>query len=205
MGVAGGMLRRLVPDLVIEKVEALTPPMVLSLGVAGLLLDVDCTLKPYRARAVSANVVQWAEELRRHGVALMLVSNGRKHRVLPIAEQLALPWIAPALKPFPFALWRAARKLGLQRSEVAMVGDQIFADVLAARWAGMKSILVRPISPGQEPWWSRWKRPLERCLLGRDLARSEESSAEECCGKESVPEASSAAEPVPQRTNRTED
>jgi predicted HAD superfamily phosphohydrolase YqeG len=48
-----------------------------------------------------------------------------------------------------------------------VVGDQLFADVMAARLAGLASILVRPIHPEEEPWFTRLKRPLERVLLRR--------------------------------------
>ena len=46
-----------------------------------------------------------------------------------------------------------------------MVGDQVFADVLAGRLAGIKCILVRPIHPEEEPWFTRIKRPPERLWL----------------------------------------
>ncbi|MCS7237545.1 MAG: YqeG family HAD IIIA-type phosphatase [Thermoguttaceae bacterium] len=162
------MVRIFVPDYVIEDVQWLTPAVLAAMGIRGLLLDIDCTLKPYRAVGVSPAVRHWAETLRQDGVGMYLVSNARGKRVEPIAADLALPWIAPAWKPLPFALWWAIRKLRQSPKAVAMVGDQIFADVLAARLAGVRSILVRPILPGEEPWWSRWKRPLERLVLGAD-------------------------------------
>ncbi len=168
--VAGRILRRLAPDLVVEKVEVLTPELLSSFEITGLLLDIDCTVKPYRARAVPPEVLGWIEELRRYGLGLILVSNGRKGRVLPIARQMALPCIAPAWKPLPFALWRAAQSLKMPRECLAMVGDQIFTDILAARWAGTKGILVRPLLPEEEPWWTRWKRPLERLVIGEDAS-----------------------------------
>ena len=46
-----------------------------------------------------------------------------------------------------------------------MVGDQIFADVMAGRLAGLTTILVRPIQPNEEPWFARMKRPLERVVM----------------------------------------
>ena len=48
-----------------------------------------------------------------------------------------------------------------------MVGDQVFADILAGRLAGLKTILVDPIHPEEEPWFTRLKRPPERWVLRR--------------------------------------
>jgi predicted HAD superfamily phosphohydrolase YqeG len=45
----------------------------------------------------------------------------------------------------------------------------VFADVMAARAAGLRSILVRPIHPEEEPWFTRLKRPLERLVMRRIL------------------------------------
>ena len=50
----------------------------------------------------------------------------------------------------------------------AMVGDQVFADVMAGRLAGVFTILVRPIHPEDEPWFTRWKRPWENARFGKD-------------------------------------
>ena len=57
--------------------------------------------------------------------------------------------------------------LGLRPSQTAIVGDQLFADVLAARMAGIRSILVEPIHPEEEPWFTLVKRRPERWLLRR--------------------------------------
>ena len=68
--------------------------------------------------------------------------------------------------PFPTVGCRAAvRKMGFRPQRTAMVGDQLFADVMAGRLAGLRSILVRPIHPEEEPWFTRLKRRPERLLL----------------------------------------
>jgi predicted HAD superfamily phosphohydrolase YqeG len=55
-------------------------------------------------------------------------------------------------------------------ASTALVGDQVFADVLAGRLAGLKTILVEPIHPEEEPWYTRLKRPPERWVLRRTAA-----------------------------------
>jgi predicted HAD superfamily phosphohydrolase YqeG len=48
-----------------------------------------------------------------------------------------------------------------------MVGDQVFADVMAGRLARIRSILVEPIHPEEEPWFTRLKRLPEQRILAR--------------------------------------
>jgi len=178
------MLGWLVPHYQIGSVLELTPERLRRWQLEALLLDVDCTLKRYRAPMPSPEVAAWLHGLRAAGVGLCLVSNGGAGRIGPLAESLDIPYVAKALKPLPFGLRRAARRLGFPLAHTAMVGDQLFADVLAARWAGLISILVRPMHPEEEPWFTRIKRPLERIFLqapeavpgepgpvGREIAR----------------------------------
>ena len=67
-------------------------------------------------------------------------------------------------KPEPTLVQVALDRIGVPRERAAMVGDQLFADILAGRLAGLFTILVRPTSP-EEPWFTRLKRPLERSVL----------------------------------------
>ena len=171
------MLRIVTPDLLIGAVEELEVERIRGLGLDTLLLDVDGTLKRYGRNDVAPEVAAWIEATRGAGIGLCLVSNGLGRRIRGFAEQLRLPCVAKALKPLPFGLWAAVRKMGASPERTAIVGDQLFADVLGARLAGIKSILVRPIHPEEEPWFTQLKRPLERGLV-----RKISSDAAECAG-----------------------
>ena len=161
------MFKFLLPEVRVESVLELTAARLGELQLEALLLDVDCTLKRYRAKEVAPEVAEWIRRTRAAGVGLCLVSNGRGPRIARFAAGLDLPFVALAMKPLPWGCWRAARKLGFPRRRTAMVGDQLFADILAGRLAGLRTILVRPIHPEEEPWFTQLKRPWERRLLGR--------------------------------------
>jgi hypothetical protein len=154
------------PHLHVENVLELTLDRLGELGVDSLLLDVDCTLKGYRDETVTPEVAAWLEGLRRASIGLCLVSNGRGMRIGRFAESVKLPFVAKACKPLPRGCRQAIKKMGFDRRRTAMVGDQLFADVTAGRLAGLTSILVRPIRPEEEPWFTRAKRPAEKVLLG---------------------------------------
>jgi len=157
----------LTPHLRVESVLDLGVDRLRGLGLDALFLDVDCTLKRYRAEQCSAEVIGWIDQLRGAGIRMCLLSNGRGGRIQAFAEGLDLPYVATACKPFPFRIRSAARKMGFQPARTAMVGDQLFADVVAGRLAGLHSILVQPIHPEEEPWFTKLKRRPERALLRR--------------------------------------
>jgi len=155
------------PHYRVERVELLTPERLGQLGIRALLVDVDCTLKRYRSEEVPAIIADWVAGLVLGGVGFCLASNGGGRRIRRLAEKLEVPCLAKALKPLPFRLRGAIRRMGFQVEQTAMVGDQLFADVMAGRLAGLRTILVTPIHPEDEPWFTRLKRPAERLLLRR--------------------------------------
>jgi HAD superfamily phosphatase (TIGR01668 family) len=156
----------LTPHLQLASVLDLEAVHLRALRLDGLLLDLDCTLKDHGADEFCAGVADWVRALRDCGFRLCLLSNGRPTRIERFARQLLIPFVAGALKPLPFGCRVALRKLGLPPTRTALVGDQIFADVLAGRLAGLFTILVRPTTT-KEPWFTRLKRPLERQVLRR--------------------------------------
>ncbi len=159
------MFRLLVPELRVESIQDLPPDRLRQMGVDAVLVDVDGTLKNYRAASLPAQAVAWIESLCAAGLGVCLVSNGLTGRIRLAAQNLDIPFVPKALKPLPFECRRVVRRLGFEPRRTAMVGDQIFADVLAGRLAGLRTILVRPIHPEEEPWFTRMKRPAERLVL----------------------------------------
>jgi HAD superfamily phosphatase (TIGR01668 family) len=158
------MLSWVVPNLRLASVLDLTIDLLAQQRLRGLLLDVDCTLKDHGANEFRPEIGHWIEGLRRADVRLCLLSNGRPQRIGRLAQLLDIPYVAQAMKPWPAGCRAGVNLCGLSSHEVAVVGDQLFADVLAGRLAGLFTILVTPTSP-IEPWFTRLKRPLERPVL----------------------------------------
>ena len=159
------MFRIFQPHLRIESVTELMPHRLEELGLRSLLLDVDCTLKHYRNTEIPPNISRWLETMKAANIGLCLVSNGRACRISTFAESVGIPFVAPAMKPLPFGCNAAVKFMGFDKKTTAMVGDQIFADILAGKFAGLFTILVTPLRPEEEPWFARIKRPFERLVL----------------------------------------
>ena len=109
-------------------------------------------------------IEKWLDGLRAGGINLIIVSNNRKRRVKKFAERLNLPYIANAKKPFPAVFLKTLRRFDCLPCNGAVVGDQLFTDVLGANLAGIRSILVTNITPESGPFF-RLKRRLEKWIL----------------------------------------
>ena len=154
------------PDLAPARAWALDPETLVRLGVRGVLLDLDNTLIPYGYEGpVPKEVADWLAALRQAGIAAALVTNAHPARSRRWGRKLGLPTLVFAGKPLPFAIYWAARVLGVPKEELLLVGDQVFTDLLGGKLAGVRTALVPPLSPKELPH-TRWLRRLERRCRG---------------------------------------
>ena len=116
-------------------------------------LDIDNTVALWGDSEVSDDILQWVSNAKSNGYTVYLVTNGHKDRVDVIANKLGVGFKKSAGKPYTTKLKRFANELNIaDMAEIAVIGDQIFTDVLCANKLGAYSILLKPIS--EHEWWA---------------------------------------------------
>lgn len=133
------------PHIKRDKITDITLDDIKKLGVTALMLDVDNTMSTHGGQVLTDGLLEWLELMTSNGIKLIVLSNARKSRVEPFAEKISLPFIHLGLKPLPFGYFRAASALGVKRKNIAIVGDQLFTDMLGGFLSGVKKILLTPI------------------------------------------------------------
>lgn len=156
----------LMPDARFDGFYAADAAYLREAGIRALLLDIDNTLEPYENALPSEPVRRWLSSLTEAGVGIAFVSNNEEARVSLFNSELGYPAYAKAGKPRGKYLRRAMRALGVRPAETALMGDQIFTDVLAAHLVGARALLVPPIRDRRD-LLTRAKRRLERPILKR--------------------------------------
>jgi HAD superfamily phosphatase (TIGR01668 family) len=154
----------LTPDVVVQAAHDATPELLEGYGVRAVMVDLDDTLMASNESAIGDGTREWLAALRGAGMPVLLLSNGERERVERCCADLGIEGFHLAGKPFWWAFRRGLKRLARPAGETAMIGDQLFTDVLGANLAGMLSILVRPLSPGKLPH-TRAARYLERLIL----------------------------------------
>ena len=134
------------------------------LGVDCLLIDIDNTISTDHGTKLIEGLGGWIKKMKNEGVKLYIVSNARKSRVLPFSKKVGLDFVPLAMKPLPFGYLRGVKKSGGKRKTAAIVGDQIFTDVLGGRLSGVKTILLTPILPESQISF-RIRRKLEKAVF----------------------------------------
>lgn len=156
----------LYPNKYLNKVEDITIEFLQKNKIKALILDIDNTLIDYNKK-MSPNVIKWAKDLKRHGVKLYILSNtNHKEKVEKVAKALEIPYKNLAKKPFKSGFIKVQNELKEKSENIAVVGDQIFTDVVGGNRCNMYTILVEPIDK-KDFWYTAWKRPLENIIKNR--------------------------------------
>lgn len=153
----------LYPNIYLKNVQEITYEMLQKNSILGVILDVDNTLIDYY-KNMPEGVQKWCENLKKQGIKFCIASNSnKKEKVEMVANKLEIPYIYFAKKPLKRGLRKACKIMKLEPKEVAVVGDQIFTDVLGANRTGMYSILVEPIEE-KDILITLIKRPIENYI-----------------------------------------
>ncbi len=160
------MKRLLKPNIYLESVFMIDREMLKENSIKGIIIDIDNTLVPWGAKNINDKSGKLIEQLRKDGFRICILSNNTKKRVDEFNKDLNLPAVYNAGKPRKSAYKKALELLQTEISNTAVIGDQIFTDVLGGNRVGLFTILVNPIST-KEFFGTRLVRILERFVLKR--------------------------------------
>ena len=151
------------PDAYFKNAKQITTEFLNKNNIKALILDLDNTLIDYD-RNMPEGTIEWANELKKNGIKLYIVTNtNKKKKTENISKKLDIEYNYFATKPLKFGLLKAQKKLKEKPENIAVVGDQLFTDVLGANRCKMFSILVDPIAE-RDILITKVKRPIENFL-----------------------------------------
>ncbi|MGE5454325.1 MAG: YqeG family HAD IIIA-type phosphatase [Methylocystaceae bacterium] len=154
------------PNLFVDNLWDVPLSRLKAEGIAGILLDLDNTLTHWNGMQVSPEAAAWVKLALEQGFNLCLLSNNGPQRVMPVANELGIPFVADAGKPRRHAFHSAIKVLNLPREQVAAVGDQLFTDVLGGNRTGIYTVLVTPLDK-MEFIGTRFMRKIEGLFRAR--------------------------------------
>ena len=165
------MALKFVPEYYFKTFNEASAEFLTSIGVKGIVLDVDNTLEPYENPLPGDHVKEWLAELREQGISAAIVSNNGGERINLFNSELGLPVYYKAKKPFKKNVLNAMKDMGTDKSNTILMGDQVFTDVWAAHNTGIRAILVPPIKDKTDVF-TKFKRLLEKPILKKYKKRN---------------------------------
>ena len=160
------MLGILYPDEYADSIGEIGAEHLSSLGIKGVLLDIDNTLVPYSTRTPDENALIWMKSMEEAGIKVCIFSNAKEGRVTEFSKNLPYFVIHGAGKPLRKGFKYALSEMDILPEEAAMIGDQLFTDIAGGNLSGLYTILVKPIND-EESKFVRFKRLLEAPVLKR--------------------------------------
>jgi len=152
------------PHIRLDRVTDITVGLLQKYKIDALILDVDNTLSTHHGEVLTDGLEDWLVYMKENGIKLTVLSNSKRKRVEPFAQKINLDFISLGLKPLPFGYIRAVNSLGTRRKNTAIVGDQIFTDIIGGNTVGVKTVLLTPIKP-EDGWSFKLRRRLEKIII----------------------------------------
>lgn len=135
-----------VPTIMVDSIFDIRPKALRERGVELLFLDLDNTMSPYHINEPTQQLRAWIQALKELDIEPFILSNNHGQRPAIFSRALDIGFIHRAHKPFTRMLRRVLAEKQIPPARCAIIGDQIYTDVLCGSRAGLTTIAVRPIS-----------------------------------------------------------
>ena len=129
-----------IPDYLVRSVLDIKPEDLIKRGIKLVAVDADNTLVFDNTIDFIDGAKEWVESIRNSGLEIAVVSNASPNRARKISNHLGIKTYGASFKPSPRGIIRAAKDFNVKTSEIAMIGDQISSDIIAANRCGAVSV-----------------------------------------------------------------
>lgn len=159
------MIKKLFPDIYIKSIFELPIESLEKKGIKALAFDIDNTVAPFDVAEPDDKSVEFFKNLKKRGFRLILLSNNNKNRITIFNKKLNIIAVSKAGKPSGKKLKKVLEKIGIKPNEAAVIGDQVFTDVLCAHNAGCIGIYSEPMC-NRDQLVTKVKRPADKFVMG---------------------------------------
>ena len=137
---------KFIPDMYQKSIYHIDYDKLQDSGIKCLLIDLDNTCVPYKDKEPNKKLIDLFETLKDMDFKIIIFSNALKGRIKPFKDVLNVDCLARANKPYKKNFLKVIKLFNYDLSEVAIIGDQLYTDILGGNKVGIKTILVNPMS-----------------------------------------------------------
>ena len=135
-----------IPDMYQKSIYHIDYDKLKEDGIKCLLFDLDNTCIPFKDKEPNKKLIDLFETLKDMDFKVIIFSNATKKRILPFKNSLNVDCSASSRKPNTKKLLKVIKMFNYDLSDVALIGDQLYTDILCGNRVGIKTILVNPMS-----------------------------------------------------------
>ncbi len=135
-----------VPDMYQKSIYHIDYDKLVDDGIKCILMDLDNTCVPYKDKEPNKKLIELFETLKDMDFKIIIFSNAPKKRIAPFKRVLNVDCLARARKPRKKNFMKILKLFNYELSDVVIIGDQLYKDILGGNRFGIKTILVNPMS-----------------------------------------------------------
>lgn len=133
-------------------------------GVECLLFDLDNTCVPLLENKINKKLIELFDKLKLMKFKIIIFSNATHNRLNIFKDKLLVDKEALCFKPSKIKFKKIMKKYNYKPSQIAIIGDQLFTDILGGNRAGIKTILINPLSK-EDKRFTKILRKLEKKIM----------------------------------------
>lgn len=134
-------------------------------NIKTLIFDADSTLIHAKSYSIENKMLDKLIKIENSGVEIFIASNGKVARINKVFENHPIKAYPMCLKPLPFKINKLLKNY--DKATTALVGDQLFTDILCANLSKIRSFMTSPYGD-DKGFFMNIKRKLEKKILGGD-------------------------------------
>ncbi len=158
-------LRKYIPNEYRKRIKDIDYKTLFNEGKKIIFFDLDNTLADYETHHATDELKKTIENIKTTGFKITILSNNHKRRVTTFMRELGVDGLYDLGKPFTGKVVKYMKYNKYSADEIILIGDQVMTDLKFASKLGFYSILVDPIKPETEHWYTRINRFFERMKL----------------------------------------
>lgn len=169
------MIKRHVPFAYAKNIFEIEPAFYEKNHIKVVMSDLDNTLDSVKTLYPSQRVKDLKNTYDSLGIKFLIASNNTSKRVHIYAGALGIRAVCLLFKPFSHRFKKFLRSEGIKPEEVLLAGDQILTDVACGNAAGVKTLLLEPLTDYDPPWTKVnrfFEKGTRKALLTKGLAKN---------------------------------
>lgn len=149
-----------IPDMYKQSIYTINYKELKKRGIKCLLFDLNNTIVSYEDEYPSDRLKEFMYELEKD-FKIIIVSNANKNRIRPFKEKLNIDSSYLSKKPLKKKFLKIMNIYNLKDTQIALIGDELIADIYGGNKMNFTTILVNAISE-EEPFYKRLIRKIEK-------------------------------------------
>lgn len=155
-------LLKFLPNEYIKSISDINYDNLKNQGYDTIFFDLDNTIADYETHHPTEEMINLIENIKTVGFKIYIITNNTKKRIDKFQKAFNIDCFKSLRKPFTRRLRNKIIENNIDTTKVIWIGDQVVTDVKCAHKFNIYCVLIDPLKPSTEKWYTKINRFFER-------------------------------------------